>query len=127
QQMQEVVGASVDLSFCNEEEAMIYTGTTDIKDAREKLKDVAKHFVITLGANGAMIYDGDTFISIEPYRVKALDTNAAGQMFAVASLYGPTHGHSYAAAGTLPSLASSRVVAQFGPTLGPSQVTTVLG
>ena len=126
-QMQEIVGASVDLLFCNEEEAMIYTGTEDLQDAREKLKDVAKHFVITLGANGAMIYDGDTFINIEPYLVKALDTNGAGDMFAGAFLFGITHGRSYAEAGKLASLASSRVVTQFGPRLDPRQVQKVLG
>lgn len=126
-QMSEIVGASVDLLFCNEEEAMIYTGTNDLSDAREKLKDVARHFVVTLGANGALIYDGDTFINIEPYRVKALDTNGAGDMFAGAFLYGITHGHSYAEAGKLASLASSRVVTQFGPRLEPAQVQKVLG
>lgn len=126
-QMGEVIGASVDLLFCNEEEAMIYTGTETLNEAREKLKDVAKHFVITLGANGAMIYDGDTFISIEPYKVKALDTNGAGDMFAGAFLFGITHGHSYAEAGKLASLASSRVVTQFGPRLEPKQVQKVLG
>ena len=126
-QMQEIIGASVDLLFCNEEEAMIYTGTDTLHEAREKLKEVAKHFVITLGANGAMIYDGDTFISIEPYKVKALDTNGAGDMFAGAFLFGITHGHSYAEAGKLASLASSRVVTQFGPRLEPSQVKKVLG
>lgn len=126
-QMQEIIGASVDLLFCNEEEAMIYTGTKNMGDAREKLKDVAKHFAITLGANGALIYDGDTFINIEPYKVKALDTNGAGDMFAGAFLYGITHGRSYAEAGKLASLASSRVVTQFGPRLEPKQVQKVLG
>lgn len=127
QQMHEIIGASVDLLFCNEEEAMIHTGTDSLSDAREKLKDVARHFVITLGANGAMIYDGDTFINIEPYKVKALDTNGAGDMFAGAFLFGITHGHSYAEAGKLASLASSRVVTQFGPRLEPLQVQKVLG
>lgn len=126
-QMEEIVGASVDMLFCNEEEAMIYTGTDTLQDAREKLKGVAKHFAITLGANGALIYDGDTFISIEPYKVRALDTNGAGDMFSGAFLYGITHGHSYAEAGKLASLASSRVVAQFGPRLEPQQVKQVLG
>lgn len=126
-QMQEVIGASVDLLFCNEEEAMIFTGTGSLDHARERLKDVAKHFVITLGANGAMIYDGDTFVNIEPYRVKAIDTNGAGDMFAGAFLFGITHGHSYAEAGKLASLASSRVVTQFGPRLEPQQVKKVLG
>ena len=35
--MEEIVGASVDLLFCNEEEAMIFTGTNDLLEAREKL------------------------------------------------------------------------------------------
>ncbi len=126
-QMEDIVGASVDLLFCNEEEAMVFTGTKSLSDAREKLKGVAKHFAITQGANGALIYDGDTFINIEPYKVKALDTNGAGDMFAGAFLFGITHGHSYAEAGKLASLASSRVVSQFGPRLEPQRVKKVLG
>ena len=126
-QMNEIIGASVDLLFCNEEEAMIFTGTASLNDAREQLKGVAKHFAITLGANGALIFDGDTFINIEPYKVKALDTNGAGDMFAGAFLYGITHGHSYAEAGKLASLASARVVSQLGPRLDPQQVKRVLG
>lgn len=124
--MEEIVGASVDLLFCNEEEAMIFTGTDSLTDAREKLKQVAKRFAITLGANGALIFDGDTFIQIEPYKVRAIDTNGAGDMFAGAFLYGITHNHSYAEAGKLASLASSRVVSQFGPRLEPHQAQKVL-
>ena len=125
-QMKEIVGASVDLLFCNEEEAMIFTGTNSITDAREKLRDVAKRFAITLGANGALIFDGDTYINIEPYKVKAIDTNGAGDMFSGAFMYGITHGHSFAEAGKLASLASSKVVAQFGPRLEPQQAKKVL-
>jgi sugar/nucleoside kinase (ribokinase family) len=125
-QMEEVVGSSVDLLFCNEEEAMIFTGTNNLPSAREKLKQVAKHFVITLGSNGALVYDGDTFITIEPYKVRALDTNGAGDMFAGAFLYGITHNHSYAEAGKLASLASSRVVSQYGPRLAPEAVKKVM-
>ncbi len=126
-QMEEIVGASVDLLFCNEEEAMIFTGTETLNEAREKLKQVAKRFAITLGANGALIYDGDTFIQIEPYKVRAIDTNGAGDMFSGAFMYGITHGHSYAEAGKLASLASSRVVSQFGPRLQPDQAKAILG
>jgi len=126
QQMEEIVGASVDLLFCNEEEAMIFTGTDSLSEAREKLKLSAKRFAITLGANGALIFDGDTFIQIEPYKVRAIDTNGAGDMFAGAFLYGITHSHSYAEAGKLASLASSRVVSQFGPRLEPQQVNRIM-
>ncbi|MBE7443096.1 MAG: adenosine kinase [Flavobacteriales bacterium] len=126
EQMQSVVGACVDLLFCNEEEAMLYTGKDNLQEAREQLKHDAKRFVITLGKNGAMIFDGDTFIDIEPYKVQAIDTNGAGDLFAGAFLYGITNGHSFADAGKLASLASSKVVTQFGPRLEWHQAKEIL-
>jgi len=125
-QMEEVVGASVDLLFCNEEEAMLFTGKTNILHAREELKKAAKKFAITQGKNGAMIFDGDTFIDIEPYKVNAVDTVGAGDMFAGAFLYGITHGHSIAEAGKMASLASSKVVSQYGPRLEWHQVKEIM-
>lgn len=125
-QMEEVVGASVDLLFCNEEEAMLYTGKETLLEAREALKKAAKRFVITQGENGAMIFDGDTFVDIEPYKVQAIDTNGAGDLFAGAFLYGITNGKSYADAGKLASLASSKLVTQFGPRLEWPQAKELL-
>jgi sugar/nucleoside kinase (ribokinase family) len=111
---QKVVGDGIDLIFCNEGEALSFTGVDDLAEARQLMKAYAKTFVITLGKNGATIFDGDTFIDIEPYPTKAIDTNGAGDMYAGAFLYGLTHGHSYAQAGKIASLASSKVVSQFG-------------
>jgi sugar/nucleoside kinase (ribokinase family) len=125
-QMKEIVGEGIDLLFCNDEEAMIYTETFSVSEAREALKKIARRFVITLGANGALIFDGDTFIQIEPYRVKAIDTNGAGDMFAGAFMFGITNHHSYADSGKLASLASSRVVSQFGSRLETAQLKQVL-
>lgn len=125
-QMESVVGASVDLLFCNEEEAMLYTGKDNIMEAREALKKDARRFVITQGENGAMVFDGDTFIDIEPYKVKAIDTNGAGDLFAGAFLYGITNGRSFADAAKLASLASSKVVTQFGPRLEWHQAKEVI-
>ncbi|TXB65153.1 adenosine kinase [Vicingus serpentipes] len=124
--MESVIGASVDLLFCNEEEAMLYTGKDNLPEAREELKKSAKRFVITLGKNGAMIFDGDTFIDIEPYNVQAIDTNGAGDLFAGAFLYGITNGKSFADSGKLASLASSKVVTQFGPRLEWHQAKDIL-
>lgn len=122
----EVIGNGVDLLFCNEEEAMGFTDTDNILEAREALKSVAKTFAITQGKNGAMIFDGDTFIDIEPYPVDAIDTVGAGDMFAGAFLYGITQHHSYADAGKLASLASSKVVTQYGPRLQWHQAKDLL-
>ncbi|MGY6560175.1 MAG: adenosine kinase [Nitritalea sp.] len=123
----EVIGASVDLLFANEEEAMLFTGAATLKEAREELKKVAKHFVITQGKNGATIFDGDTFIDIEPYATTAIDSNGAGDMFAGAFLYGITNGHSFAASGKLASMASSKIVSQFGPRLKWHEAKEILG
>ncbi|RED93597.1 adenosine kinase [Marinoscillum furvescens] len=124
-QMAEVVGASVDLLFCNEEEAMLYTGTESVEDAREALKKDAKKFVITQGKNGAMIFDGDTFIDIEPYKVTAIDSNGAGDMFSGAFMYGITNGHTMASSGKLASKAASEVVAKYGPRLSPAKLQEI--
>ena len=126
EKFKDVVGASVDLLFCNEDESMAFTQTDSISEAREVLKREAKRFVITMGKNGAMIWDGDTFIDIEPYNVKAIDTNGAGDMYAGAFLYGITNGMTYASAGKLASLAGSKVVSQFGPRLKWHEVQKVL-
>jgi sugar/nucleoside kinase (ribokinase family) len=115
--MQEMMGDSVDLLFCNETEACAFTGIEDMLIAREKLKDIAKTFVITLGSEGALIWDGSAFISIDPFPVKAVDTNGAGDMYAGAFLYAITNGHDFASAGKLASMAASKVVSQFGPRL----------
>lgn len=125
-QMATVLEGGVDLLFCNEEEARLFTGKDTTEEAREILKQHASRFAITQGANGAILYDGDTFIDIEPYPVDALDTNGAGDMFAGAFLYGISHGHSFVEAGKIASLASSRVVSQFGPRLKKNQTQSIL-
>ncbi|MFC4874123.1 adenosine kinase [Negadavirga shengliensis] len=121
-----LIGHSVDMLFANEDEARLFTGKDDLMEAREELKRVAKYFVITQGKNGAMIFDGDTFVDIEPYPTKALDSNGAGDMFAGAFLYGITNGHSFASSGKLASMASSKIVSQFGPRLKWHEAKQVL-
>lgn len=122
----EVIGASVDLLFCNEDEAKTFTGTDNLMEAREALKSEARRFVITQGKNGAMIYDGDTFINVEPYDVRAVDTNGAGDMFAGAFLYGITNDLGFANSGKLASLAGSKIVSQYGPRLKWHEVQELL-
>ncbi len=123
--LNEMMGKGVDLLFCNEAEALAYTEKSDMKSAREELKKIAKSFVITLGENGAVIWDGTTFIDIEPYKVKAIDSNGAGDMYAGAFLYGITQGQTHAGAGKLASMASSKVVSQFGPRLQTDQAQEI--
>lgn len=113
----EMMGARVNLLFCNEHEAKTWAGSDSLDDAINALKKVADTFTITLGGKGALIYDGKHTIDISPHPIRAVDSNGAGDMFAGAFLYGLTHGHSFYEAGNIASLAAARVVSQFGPRL----------
>lgn len=119
--MREMIGDGVDLLFCNEEEAQLFTGTDTTDAALEALKPVAGSVVITCGADGALLFDGTDTHRVDPVSVTAVDTNGAGDMFAGAFLYAITHGHSFAEAGKLASAASAAVVSDFGPRLAPEQ------
>jgi sugar/nucleoside kinase (ribokinase family) len=115
--LQEMIGDGVDLLFCNEAEAIGWAGKTSLDDAIEALKQIAKRFAITLGSEGAVLFDGEKLINIAPHAVKAVDTNGAGDMFAGAFLYAITHGHGFEAAGKLASRAAAEVVCHWGPRL----------
>ncbi|MEZ5508000.1 MAG: adenosine kinase [Gammaproteobacteria bacterium] len=119
--LKEMLGDGVDLLFCNETEALTWTGMDDIEAAAEDLKSIARSFAITLGSEGALVFDGQDYHRIPATPVKAVDTNGAGDMFAGAFLYGLTHGYGYVRAGALATKAAGRLVTQFGPRLKPDE------
>ena len=124
--LQEMIGSGVDLLFCNQAEALGYTRSSTIEEAVAALKQIAKSFAITRGAEGALVFDGEQSIEIAPHATRAIDTNGAGDMFAGAFIYAIAHGHSHADAGRLASRASAQVVSQFGPRLLPEQHQQIL-
>ena len=121
----ETIGDGIDLLFCNEAEALSYTQKATVDEAIEVIKTFSKNFAITLGAKGAVIYDGQDLINIDAHTVTAVDTNGAGDLFAGAFMYGLTRGKSYQQAGDLASKASSQIVSQFGPRLKLKQYQTL--
>ena len=115
--LDELIADGVDLLFCNEQEALMYTETHDIDAALAKLKAFSKNVVITLSAKGALIStDSETF-TVAGREVSAVDTNGAGDAFAGAFLYALNAELGFKAAAELAVLISSQVVAQFGPRL----------
>jgi len=119
--LEAMIGDGVDLLFCNEDEAKGWADTDNIDTAIAKIKQIAKTFAITLGANGSMVFDGEQLIQIAPQHVQTIDSNGAGDMYAGAFLYAISNGHSYRQAGALAGLASATVVTQYGPRLMPQQ------
>jgi len=124
--MLEIIGDGVDLLFCNESEALQFTNTDNIDDACEELKSFTKSFVITLGAQGAIGFDGSDYHRYTATKVTAIDTNGAGDMFAGAFLAALCQGESWEFAGKLASTACGAVVSQFGPRLKPEQHQEIL-
>ncbi len=123
---QDMLTGGVDLLFCNESEALEFTETHLLDAAKMVLKRVAKQFVITRGAHGSVLYDGNDFIEIPAVPVKMLSSLGAGDTYAGAFLYAITQDHSFAAAGRLASAAAACVVAQYGPRLSRQQLQIVL-
>ena len=115
--MEEIVGDGVDLLFCNEAEALSWAGCDELDLAVERLKQVAKRFAVTLGAEGARTWDGSELAQIPPHRVHAVDSNGAGDMFAGAFLYAINRGEDFPTAGRFASLAAGKIVANYGPRL----------
>ena len=115
--LEAMIGNGVDLLFANQVEALTWTGEETVKAAGETLKAIAKSFVITLGSEGALLFDGKNYINISSHEIIALDSNGAGDMFAGAFLYGISTGLDFETSGRLASLSAATVVSQFGPRL----------
>lgn len=113
----EMLDDGVDLLFCNEEEACLWSDALTVEHAIDGLKKIARQFVITRGKDGALFWDGVREISIAPTPVTPLDSNGAGDMFAGACLFGLSRGWTPERAGALASKAAAAVVGQFGPRL----------
>lgn len=124
--MLQMIGDGVDLLFANEEEACELSGSEDIGETVEAMKQYAKTFAITRGGKGALVFDGEDLVEIEPHQVEAVDTLGAGDMFAGAFLYGLTHSLDYVDSGRLASLLSANIVTRFGPRLDPHQTVDLL-
>lgn len=124
--LEEIIGEEVDLLFCNREEALLWGECRTLAKAVDSLRRISGSFVVTLGGEGALIFDGYALHEVDPFPVAPVDTNGAGDMFAGAFLHGITHGMTYAEAGRFASLAASKVVTVFGPRLKPEEYPQTL-
>ncbi len=124
--MDKIIGDGLDLLFCNENEALEYTGCDNPDQAAEKLKEITKQYGLTLGPDGARLYDGSEMYSVPGVPVRAVDTNGAGDLFAGTFLYGITHGMNFPKAASLACRASSVLVTQYGARLRPDQAPLIM-
>lgn len=84
--LEQILGNGVDQLFCNEEEALSWARTDRLDVAIHELKDIARVCNITLGAAGSLsVIDGKQ-TPVAGYKVQAVDTNGAGDIYAGAYL-----------------------------------------
>jgi sugar/nucleoside kinase (ribokinase family) len=121
-----MVGDGVDYLFCNEEEAQVWFGETDLDVVCKKIAALARVVCLTRSAKGCLVIEGERITMVAATPVKAIDSNGAGDMFAGAFLYAVTHGHSTAKAAALGNLAAAQVVSQYGCRLSQDSVEALV-
>lgn len=112
----------LDYLFCNEEEAQTWCGTTDLAAMCQQLSTQARVVCLTRSAKGSIVIEGDQRTEVLATKVKAVDTNGAGDMYAGAFLYAVTHGHSHAQAAWLANQCAGKVVSQVGNRLSQTDM-----
>ena len=118
-----ILDNKIDLLFCNEEEALTYSGTDKIEEAYQYLLKFSSMVIITMGGDGSIIInDSGVKIKIEPYKTNLLDTVGAGDTYAGAFLYGINNGMTIKQSGNLASALSSKVISKLGPRLEKSDI-----
>ena len=120
-----MLGDGVDYLFCNQEEAQVWCGTEDLETVRSALKKLAKTVCLTRGPEGSEVLTADQSWHVPAEKVKAIDTNGAGDMFAGAFLYAITRGYAPNLAAALGNQAAATVVSQHGNRLTLGQLSAI--
>ncbi len=120
-----MMGDGVDYLFCNQEEAQVWCGSEDLNVVKQTLQKLAKMVCLTRGPDGSEIITAEHSWHVPADKVKAIDTNGAGDMFAGAFLYAMTRGYSPEKAANLGNHAAAAVVSQHGNRLTLGQLSTI--
>ena len=125
-QVSEMVGDGVDLLFCNEQEAMTWTGEESIESALTALSNTATQWVCTRGKDGATVFDGTQRFDVPGRVVTPVDTNGAGDMFAGAFLYGLSNDWGFEKSARFGVHTSGYLITQYGPRVALANYATLL-
>jgi len=105
-----------DILFCNDTEAMKYTGKINADEAFDALCSIVPCPIVTLGPKGAIYRIDNKSYSVPAYFSNRIDTTGAGDMFAGAFMYGVIN-HNPIYAGHLASYCAGLIVGQYGARL----------
>ncbi len=124
--LMEMIGdRPLDLLFCNESEALAFTGKAHLEDALFELKKITRCYAVTTGSKGATLFDGEKTIEVVTMPVEAIDTNGAGDLFAGSFMYALSEGKCFEEAGRFACAAASKLVTQFGARLAKNDLLEI--
>ena len=104
----------VDILFANEDEAASLCDS-DVASAADSLCAQVSEVVITRGADGAFIGNGETRHEVAARPLGTVDdSTGAGDLFAAGYLYGRTNGRDALASGKIASLTAGEVISHIG-------------
>lgn len=118
ERFERLLESGVDLLFCNEDEAIAFTGLNDRSEAASALAARVGRAFVTCGADGALVCTQTGQDLVGGHAVSAVDTTGAGDSFAGGVLYGLSHDLNPEASAALGNYAAACVVSAYGPRLG---------
>jgi len=118
--LREAAKEHVNIVFCNEHEARLYSGADSREDTLRQIGQDCPMVFMTCGGDGSLVYDHGKITTVAPHKVPVIDTTGAGDVYASGVLYGLTHEMTPEQAGILGSYASAKIVTGMGPRLKDS-------
>jgi len=114
-EFREIVKKYVDILFLNENEAKVFTGKDDEKQALLEASKYVKLAIVKTGSKGSMMKIRNKILKFKAYPPKkVVDTTGAGDMYAAGVLFGISHGLSLEESGKIASFAATKVIEQVG-------------
>ena len=116
----------IDMIFCNDDEAVAFSGKENLEDAIGYYKSKSYMTAITKGADGSVVVQNGIEYLAPAEKITPVDTNGAGDMFAGSFMHAFLQGHDVEACAKFSNYASSKVVETFGPRLSSDGYAEVL-
>ncbi len=116
----------IDMIFCNDDEAIAFSGKDSFNDAVEFYKSKSYMTAITKGSEGSVVIENDNVHLTKAEEITPIDTNGAGDMFAGSFMHAYLEGYDIQTCAKFSNYASSRVVETFGPRLDARGYSEVL-
>ena len=116
----------IDMIFCNDDEAIAFSGKDSFEDAVEFYKSKSYTTAITKGSEGSVVIENNNVHLTKAEEIIPIDTNGAGDMFAGSFMHAYLEGHDIQTCAKFSNYASSRVVETFGPRLDAKGYSEVL-